>query len=200
MRLNLPSQVAAICRALTATPKIVLLGQSLRVSPGHQDTSTNPEDAPTQPTPAAGVPSSVYGHGWATSSRLQRLATGWCARQLTRLQSQVRKGLLDQRLFQDHRNTSSARHRSRTVHCRRNVQWFAEHPTNQTIQKRSLPSTRFWPRRDRGFNRRERSFKCLAGDQSRDGPPSHESNKTTPNALWRWGSNRSCGLPCLSGV
>ena len=53
MRLNLSSEVASVCWAMTAPPKIVRLGRRLRVISGHQGTSINPSNAQAQPTPSA---------------------------------------------------------------------------------------------------------------------------------------------------
>ena len=52
-RLNLPSKAAAVCWALTAPPKIVLLRRLLRVIPGRQPAFIGPANPRTQPNPAA---------------------------------------------------------------------------------------------------------------------------------------------------
>jgi len=104
VRFSLFSEAAAVCWALTPSPKIVLRGRRLRFVPGLQVTSTdlaNPRSQPTPPARGAGSPVRSRLGGLRP---LQGLATGRRLRRCTRLQSQVREDLLDHRRFQDHRD------------------------------------------------------------------------------------------------
>jgi hypothetical protein len=101
VRVNLSSEAAAVCWALTARPKIVRLGRRLRVIPCRQAASTFPQYLGRGRLQRPGGGSPERSRLGTASGRLKHLATGRSTMRHPRLQTQVVEDLLDHRMLQD---------------------------------------------------------------------------------------------------